>query len=82
MHRRMHQLQQEDHGLTQNSHANALELKSILLSLMSIVQSHGKHITVCNSATAIGCINKFQTSLSELCHHIAKQIWNGQRKKT
>ena len=65
-----------------NSHTNALELKSILLSLMSIVQDHGIHIKVYNSATTIACINKFQTSLSELCHHIAKQIWNGQRKKT
>ena len=64
-----------------DSHKNALELKSIFLSLMSIVKDHGIHIKFYNSATAIACINKFGTSHSESCHHITKRIWNGRRKK-
>ena len=57
-----------------DSHKNALELKSILLSLMSIVKDHGIHMKFYNSATAIACINKFGTSHSESCHHITKAI--------
>ena len=59
-----------------NWHINALELKSILLSLMSIVKDHGIHVKVFSgSTTAIACINTLGTSHSELCHHITKQIW-------
>ena len=66
-----------------NWHINALELKSILLSLMSIIKDHGIHVKVFSgSTTAIACINKLGISHSVLCHNITKQIWNGQRKKT
>ena len=65
-----------------NWHINALELKSILLSLMSIVKDHGIHVKVfSDSTTAIACINKLGTSHSELCHHITKQIWEWAEKK-
>ena len=61
-----------------NWHINALELKYILLSLMSIVKDHG---IFSDSTTAIACINKLGTSHSELCHHITKQIWEWAEKK-
>ena len=65
-----------------NWHINALELKSILLSLMSIVKDHGIHVKVfSDNTTAIACINKLGTSHSELCHHITKQIWEWAEKK-
>ena len=52
---------------------NALELKAILLSIMSFVKEHGIHVKVfSDSTTAIACINKLGTSHSELCHHITK----------
>ena len=34
-----------------------------------------------DSTTAIACINKLDTSHSELCHHITKQIWERAEKK-
>ena len=44
--------------------------------LKSIVKDHGIHVKVfSDSTTAIACINKLGTSLSELCHYITKQIW-------
>ena len=56
-----------------NWHINALELKSIILSLMSIVKDHVSHVKVfSDSSTAIARINKLGTSHSELCHHITK----------
>ena len=56
-----------------NWHINALELKAILLSIMSFVKEHGIHVKVfSDSTTAIACINKLGTSHSELCHHITK----------
>lgn len=59
-----------------NYHINALELKPILLILISIVKDHGIHVDLfTDSATAIACISKLCTSHSELCHHITKQIW-------
>ena len=58
-----------------NCHLNALEIKSILLSLMSIVKDHGIQVKFfSDSTTAIACINKFDTFYSELCYHITKQI--------
>ena len=58
-----------------NCHLNALEIKSILLSLMSIVKDHGIQVKFfSDSTTAIACINKLDTFHSELCYHITKQI--------
>ena len=46
-----------------NWHINVLELKSILLSLMSIVKDRGIHVKVfSDSTTAIASINKLGTS--------------------
>ena len=69
--------QQENHGLAEkNWHKNTLKLKSILLSLMSIVKIYGIHVKIfSDSTTAIACINKLGTTHLELCHHITKQIW-------
>ena len=65
-----------------NWHINALELKPILLTLMSIVKDHGIYVKVfSDSTTATACINKLGTPQSELCHHIAKQIWEWAEKK-
>ena len=68
--------QQEDHGSTQKRigwHINALKLKSILLSLMSIVKDHGIYVKFfSDSTTAMACINKLGTSHLELGHHITK----------
>ena len=65
-----------------NYHINALELKPILLSLMSIVKDQGIHIKVfSDNNTAVACINKLGTSYSELCHHITKRIWELIEKK-
>ena len=69
-------------NIEKNQHINALKLKSILLSLISIVKDHGIHVQVfSDSTTAIACINKLGTSHSELCHHIPKQIWERAEKK-
>ena len=58
-----------------------LEFKSILFSLASIVKDHWIHVKVfSDSTTAIACINKLDTSHSELCH-ITKQIWEWAKKK-
>ena len=56
-----------------NSHVNALELKSIVWSLISIVKDHVKVSS--DSTTAIACINKLGISHLELYHHITKKIW-------
>ena len=65
-----------------NWRINALEVKSILLSLVSIVKYHGIHVKVfSDSATSIACINISGTSHSESCHHITKQIWEWAEKK-
>ena len=65
-----------------NWHINALELKFVVLSLMSIVKDHGIYAQVfSDSTTAIACINKFGTSHSELCHDIKKQVWKWAEKK-
>ena len=65
-----------------NWHIKALELKSVLLSLIVIVKDHGIHLKVfSDSTTAIGWINKLGTSHSELCHHITKQRWEWAEKK-
>ena len=65
-----------------NWHINALELKPILLTLMSIVKDHGIYVKLfSDSTTATACINKLGTPQSELCHHIAKQIWEWAEKK-
>ena len=67
-----------------NWHINALELKSILLSLMTIVQDHGIHgffKVFSDSTTAIACINKLGICHSELCNHIKKKIWEWAEKK-
>ena len=65
-----------------NWHINALESKSILLSIMSIVKDYGIHVKVfSDSTTVIACINKLGTSHSELCHHITKQIGMGREKR-
>ena len=70
-----------------NWHINALESKSILLSIMSIDKDYGIHVKVFSDSTvfsvfsATACINKLGTSLSELCHHITKQIWEWVEKK-
>ena len=64
-----------------NWHINALELKTILLSLMSIVKDNEIHVKVFSDrTTALACIDKFGTSHSELCH-IKKQIWEWAEKK-
>ena len=61
-----------------NWHINAVELKSILFSLMSIVKDHVIYVKVfSDSTTAIACINKLGTSNSELCHHIKNKFGNG-----
>ena len=65
-----------------NWHINALELKPILLSLMSTVKDHGIHVKVfADSTNAIACINKLGTSHSEFYNHITKQIWEWVEKK-
>lgn len=48
-----------------NCHINALQLKSILLSLMLIARNHGIHVVFSDSTTAKGCINKLGRSHSE-----------------
>ena len=61
---------------TQN-HINVLELKAILFGLESLA----RHIRLayikilCNSSTAVACINKFGTSHSGKCNTLTKQIW-------
>ena len=61
---------------------NAFKLKTILLSIMSIVKDRGIHVKVFSeSTTAIACINKLATSHSELCHQNTKQIWEWAEKK-
>ena len=48
---------------------------------MSIAKDHGIHVKVfSDSTTAIACINELDTSHSELCYHIAKQIWEWAQK--
>ena len=65
-----------------NWHINALEIKFILLSFVSIVKDHGIHVKVfSDTTTAIACISKLGTSDSELCLHITKQIWKWEEKK-
>ena len=65
-----------------NWHIKALELKSILLSLVSIFKDHRIQVKVFSDSTiAIACISKLSTSHSELCHHITKQIWEWAEKK-
>ena len=57
-----------------NWHINALELKTILLSIMSVLKDHVIHVKVfSDSSTFISCINKLDTSHSELWHDITKQ---------
>ena len=76
--------QQEDQGLTQERIGieKALELKSILLSLMSKIKDHAIHGKVFSDSTnAIACINKLGTSHSEFYNHITKQIWQWAEKK-
>ena len=64
-----------------NRYINALELKSILLSLMSIVKDHRIHVNVFSYSTiAIACINKLGTSHLELCHHIKANLGMGREK--
>ena len=61
---------------TQN-HISVLELKAILFGLESLA----RHIRLayikilCNSSTAVACINKFGTSHSGKCNTLTKQIW-------
>ena len=67
-----------------NWHINALELKSILVSLISNVKDHGIHVKVNlvgGSTTDIAYIKKLSISHSELCHHITKQTWKWAEKK-
>ena len=69
-------------NIENNWYINALKLKSIFLSLMSIIKDHEIHVKfISDSITAIGCINKLGTSHSELCHHIRTQIREWTEKK-
>ena len=69
-------------NIEKNWHINALELKSILLSLMSTIKDHEIHVKVFpDSSTAIACIKKLGISHSELCHRITKQIWEWSEKR-
>ena len=46
-----------------NWHINAIELKSILLNLMSVFKDHGIHIKISSdSTTALAYVNKLSTS--------------------
>ena len=59
-----------------NWHINALEFKTNLLCLMSIVKGHEIHLEIfSDSTTVIACINKLCISHSELCHHITVEIF-------
>ena len=64
-----------------NCHINALQLKSVLLSLMLIARNHGIHVVFSDSTTAKGCINKLGRFHSEQCHYITKQIWEWVEKR-
>ena len=61
---------------TQN-HITVLELKAILFGLISISRhirlAHTK--ILCDSSTAVACINKFGTSHFGKCDTLSKQIW-------
>ena len=49
---------------------------------MSILKDHGIHVKVfSDSTTVIACINKFDTSYSELSHRNTKQICEWAEKK-
>ena len=57
-------------------HINVLELKAVLLALMSFVKTSHKHIKIMSdNTTAIHCINKTGTSYSTECHHQVLKIW-------
>ena len=58
-------------------HIDVLELKAILFRLKALAKSLTKvHIEVLtDNSTAVACINKFDTSKSQECDSVQKEIW-------
>ena len=50
--------------------------------MKSFIKEKKIHINVfSDSTTAIGCINKIETSHSGICHHFTRRIWKWTEKK-